>query len=169
MLAVGDPSPAIRDVADRVIGLMAGEYKAHLPLLPGAVDAVRTLAARWPAAVASSATRRAVSGVRDAGLRTTVFPAARAGAIRYAGKMVVKGTAVAAAATASGGEAAVDKVQSAVQATSNAGSSVKHVLAHASQVTTDGAKDGGAAVYYGAKRTPYEVAHGAKSLWRAVW
>ena len=96
-------------------------------------------------------------------------PMARAGAIRYAGKMIVKGTAVAAAATASGGEAAVDKVQSAGQATSNAGSSVKHALAHAGQVTTNGAKDGGAAVYYGAKRTPYEVAHGARSLWRAVW
>jgi hypothetical protein len=33
----------------------------------------------------SSAKRSAVKGVRDAGLRTTVFPAARAGAIFHEG------------------------------------------------------------------------------------
>jgi hypothetical protein len=117
---------------------------------------------------------RACLKVGMAALAATMFawtaPTARAGAIRYAGKMVVKGTAVAAAATASGGEAAVNKIHTeAVPATTSAGSSVKHALVHAGQATTNGAKDGGAFVYYGAKRTPYEVAHGAKSLWRAVW
>jgi hypothetical protein len=103
-------------------------------------------------------------------LVTWAAPAARAGAIRYAGRMVVKGTAVAAAATASGGEAAMDKIQSdAVPATANAGNSVKRALVHVGQVTTNGAKDGGAAVYYSAKRTPHTVATGAKSLWRAIW
>lgn len=97
-------------------------------------------------------------------------PTARAGAIRYAGKMVARGTAVAAAATVAGGQAAVNKVESdAVPATTNAGNSVKRALVHAGHATTNGAKDGGAAVYYGAKRTPHTVAHGASSLWRAVW
>jgi hypothetical protein len=97
-------------------------------------------------------------------------PAARAGALRYAGKMVVKGTAVAAAATASGGQAAINKVESdAGPATSNAGNSVKRALVHAGHATTNGAKDGGAAIYYGAKRTPHTVAKGAKSLWRVIW
>ncbi len=30
-------------------------YREHLPLLPGAVEAVRGLAARWPLGLASSA------------------------------------------------------------------------------------------------------------------
>ena len=97
-------------------------------------------------------------------------PTARAGALRYAGKMVVKGTTAAAAATASGGQAAVNKVQTdAVPATTNAGNSVKRALAHAGQATSNGAKNGGAAIYYGAKRSPHTVAHGAKSAWRAIW
>ena len=97
-------------------------------------------------------------------------PTARAGAIRYAGKMVVKSTAVAAAATAAGGEAALNKVESdAVPATNHAENSVKRALVHVGHVTTNGAKNGGAVVYYGAKRTPHAVAHGAMSLWRAVW
>jgi hypothetical protein len=98
------------------------------------------------------------------------MPSARAGAFRYAGKMVVKGTTAAAAATASGGQAAASKVQTdAVPATTNAGNSVKRVLVHAGQATTNGAKNGGAAIYYGAKRSPHAVAHGATSAWRAIW
>ena len=97
-------------------------------------------------------------------------PNARAGAVRYAGKMVLKGTAVAAAATAAGGEAAVNKVESdAVPATSHAGNTVKRALVQAGHATTNGAKDGGAAVYYGAKRAPHTVAKGARTLWRAIW
>ena len=97
-------------------------------------------------------------------------PMARAGAIRDAGKMIAKGTAVAAAATVAGGQAAVNTIQTdAVPATTNAGNSVKRALVHAGQATTNGAKDGGAALYYGAKRTPHTVAHGARSLWRAIW
>jgi hypothetical protein len=96
-------------------------------------------------------------------------PTAKAGAIRYAGKMIAKGTAVAAAATVAGGQAAADRVESAGQSTGSAGSAVKHALVHVGQATTNGAKNGGAAIYYGTKRAPYTVAHGAKSLWRAVW
>lgn len=97
-------------------------------------------------------------------------PPARAGAIRHAGRMVAKGTAVAAAATVSGSQAAANKIQTdAVPATANAGHSVKRTLVHAGHATTNGAKDGGAAVYYGAKRTPHTVASGARSVWRVMW
>ena len=42
------------ELAEAVIAAMAGRYRAAVPLLPGAVDAVAALAARWPLAVASS-------------------------------------------------------------------------------------------------------------------
>lgn len=97
-------------------------------------------------------------------------PIARAGAVRYAGKMVAKGTAVAAAATVAGGQAAVNTVESdAGPATNNAGNSVKHALVHAGHATTNGAKDGGAAIYYGAKRAPHTVVKGARTIWRVIW
>ena len=97
-------------------------------------------------------------------------PVARAGAIRYAGKMVMKGTAVAAAATAEGSEAAMNKIQStAVPATASAGSSIKQALVNAGHATTNGAKDGGAAIYYSAKRAPHTVAYGARALWHVIW
>ncbi|HEX5413652.1 MAG TPA: hypothetical protein VFZ27_17530 [Terriglobia bacterium] len=107
-------------------------------------------------------------------LAATMFawtvPTARAGALRYAGKMVAKGTTAAASATASGSHAAVNKFQTdAVPATARAGHSFKRTLAHAGNATTNGAKDGGAFIYYGAKRTPHTVAHGAISAWRAIW
>ena len=59
-----------RHVADLVIEAMTAEYEAHLPLLPGAVDAVRALSAHWPLAVASSAPKSLIEAVLDAsGLR----------------------------------------------------------------------------------------------------
>ena len=61
--------PAPR-VAELVIAAMAAVYEAHLPLLPGAVDAVRDLSARWPLAVASSAPKSLIEAVLDiSGLR----------------------------------------------------------------------------------------------------
>jgi HAD superfamily hydrolase (TIGR01509 family) len=42
------------DLAGQVVGAMAERYREHVPLLPGAVDAVLALAGRWPLAVASS-------------------------------------------------------------------------------------------------------------------
>ena len=42
------------EVARLVIRAMAGQYRHHLPLLPGAVDAVRRMAERWPLGLASS-------------------------------------------------------------------------------------------------------------------
>lgn len=105
-----------------------------------------------------------------AALFAWTVPTARAGALRYAGKMVARGTTAAASATASGSQAAVNRFQTdAVPATARAGHSVKRTLAHAGAATTNGAKDGGAFIFYSAKRTPHTVAHGAKSAWRAIW
>lgn len=42
------------DIAALVIERMAASYAEHLPLLPGAVDAVRGMAERWPLGLASS-------------------------------------------------------------------------------------------------------------------
>ena len=63
-------------VAELVIAAMAAEYQAHLPLLPGAVDAVRDLSARWPLAVASSAPRSLIDAVLDASGLRPAFAAA---------------------------------------------------------------------------------------------
>jgi HAD superfamily hydrolase (TIGR01509 family) len=61
---------APQGVAELVIAEMTAAYRAHLPLLPGAVDAVRALSARWRLAVASSAPKTLIEAVLDAsGLR----------------------------------------------------------------------------------------------------
>jgi HAD superfamily hydrolase (TIGR01509 family) len=58
------------EVADLVTGRMAACYREHLPLLPGAVEAVRRLAARWPLGLASSAPAVLIDTVlQAAGLR----------------------------------------------------------------------------------------------------
>jgi HAD superfamily hydrolase (TIGR01509 family) len=65
-----------QQVAEGVIAAMVTEYQAHLPLLPGAVDAVRTLSARWPLAVASSAPKSLIEAVLDASGLRQAFAAA---------------------------------------------------------------------------------------------
>ena len=52
-------------VAALVIGQMADRYREHLPLLPGAVEAVRRLAARWPLGLASSSPPVLIETVLD--------------------------------------------------------------------------------------------------------
>ena len=52
-----------QQVAEQVIAAMAAEYGEHLPLLPGAIDAVRSLSGRWPLAVASSSPRSLIETV----------------------------------------------------------------------------------------------------------
>ncbi len=47
-------------VAQRVIDGVAAEYATHLPVLPGAVEAVARMAARGPVAIASSSPRRLI-------------------------------------------------------------------------------------------------------------
>jgi HAD superfamily hydrolase (TIGR01509 family) len=61
-LGVGLP-PA--EVAAAVIDRMAASYREHLPLLPGAVEAVHRLAARWPLGLASSAPAVLIETVLD--------------------------------------------------------------------------------------------------------
>jgi HAD superfamily hydrolase (TIGR01509 family) len=66
-LGVGLP-PA--EVATLVIDRMAASYREHLPLLPGAVEAVHRLASRWPLGLASSAAAVLIETVLEsAGLR----------------------------------------------------------------------------------------------------
>jgi len=57
------------EVARGVIERMSQRYHRELPLLPGAVDAVRRLAARWPLGLASSSPRTLIDRVvAEAGL-----------------------------------------------------------------------------------------------------
>jgi HAD superfamily hydrolase (TIGR01509 family) len=57
---------APEQVADLVVDRMVERYAQRLPLMPGAVDAVRRVASRWPIAMASSSPRR----LMDAALTT---------------------------------------------------------------------------------------------------
>ena len=58
------------EVAALVTERMAARYREHIPLLPGAADAVRRLAARWPLGLASSAPAVLIETVlQAAGLR----------------------------------------------------------------------------------------------------
>jgi len=67
-LGVGLPPD---EVAAQVIDRMAASYREHLPLLPGAVEAVRRLAAGWPLGLASSAPAVLIETVlASAGLRS---------------------------------------------------------------------------------------------------
>jgi HAD superfamily hydrolase (TIGR01509 family) len=45
------------EIAAEVVGLMEARYREQLPLIPGAVEAVERLAARWPLGLASSSNR----------------------------------------------------------------------------------------------------------------
>jgi HAD superfamily hydrolase (TIGR01509 family) len=56
-----DPEEISREVADRV----ADTYRQKLPLLPGAVEAVRSLAAEWPLGLASSSNRHVIDLVLE--------------------------------------------------------------------------------------------------------
>jgi HAD superfamily hydrolase (TIGR01509 family) len=59
---VGVPGPPER-VAAEVIDRMAAGYRERLPLLPGAVEAVARLGARYPLGLASSSPRRLIDAV----------------------------------------------------------------------------------------------------------
>ena len=52
-------------INDEVVRRMLAAYRERLPLLDGAVDAVRRLAARFPLAVASSSNRPLIDAVLD--------------------------------------------------------------------------------------------------------
>jgi HAD superfamily hydrolase (TIGR01509 family) len=54
------------EVAGTVITQMAAAYREHLPLLPGAVEAVTRIGERWPLGLASSSPRSLIETVLDA-------------------------------------------------------------------------------------------------------
>jgi len=68
---LGVPLSAGR-INDRVVGRIERLYRERLPLLPGAVKAIRSLGARWPLGLASSSNREIIdlvlelAGVQDA-------------------------------------------------------------------------------------------------------
>ena len=104
-------------------------------------------------------------------------PPAQAGAIRYAGKMIMQGTNAAAAATASGGEAAANGATGAAKATggalSNAASATGNAAVNVGKVAGQGVEEGAGAIAFGAKAAPGVVARnttaGARKLWHAIW
>lgn len=51
------------EISDRVVARLLAGYSDELPLLPGAVEAVRRIAARWPVGLASSANREVIDAV----------------------------------------------------------------------------------------------------------
>jgi HAD superfamily hydrolase (TIGR01509 family) len=53
---LGVPDPP-EEISTEVVGRLEDLYRERLPLIPGALDAVRRLAARWPLAIASSSNR----------------------------------------------------------------------------------------------------------------
>lgn len=58
------------EINARVVDRMLALYREKLPLLPGAVAAVKRLSARWPLGLASSANRPVIDAVLDtAGIR----------------------------------------------------------------------------------------------------
>lgn len=61
-LGVGLPP---EEVASLVIERMTRSYASHLPLMPGAVEAVRRMAGRWPLGLASSSPSALIEAVLD--------------------------------------------------------------------------------------------------------
>jgi HAD superfamily hydrolase (TIGR01509 family) len=72
-LGVGLPPDT---VAELVIERMAARYSERLPLMPGAVDAVRRMATRWPLGLASSSPPSLIGAVLDAASLRDLFAAA---------------------------------------------------------------------------------------------
>jgi HAD superfamily hydrolase (TIGR01509 family) len=61
-LGVAEPPEAI---SAEVARLLEARYRERLPLIPGAVEAVRRLAERWPLALASSSNRPLIDAALD--------------------------------------------------------------------------------------------------------
>jgi HAD superfamily hydrolase (TIGR01509 family) len=54
------------EINDEVVRRLLERYRERLPLLPGALEAVRRLAARWPLGLASSSNRPVIDAFLDA-------------------------------------------------------------------------------------------------------
>jgi HAD superfamily hydrolase (TIGR01509 family) len=72
-LGVGVPA---EQVATEVVDQMAARYREHLPLIPGADEAVRRLAARWKLGIASSSPQHLIGPTLAAAGLTGYFRAA---------------------------------------------------------------------------------------------
>lgn len=67
------------EINDRVVQRVLASYAHELPLLPGAVAAVRRTAAVWPLGLASSANRRVIDAVLAASALAACFKATVSG------------------------------------------------------------------------------------------
>ena len=67
------------EISQRVVSRLLAGYADKLPLIPGAVDAVRRVAARWPVGLASSANREVIDAVLAASGLAGVFGATVSG------------------------------------------------------------------------------------------
>lgn len=67
------------EINDRVVDRLLDEYRRRLPLLPGAVDAVERIGARWALGLASSANRPVIDAVLEAAGLTGSFAATVSG------------------------------------------------------------------------------------------
>lgn len=70
---------APEQISDRVVARLLAEYRRSLPLIPGAVQAVKRVAARWPVGLASSANREVIDAVLAGSGLADVFGATVAG------------------------------------------------------------------------------------------
>jgi HAD superfamily hydrolase (TIGR01509 family) len=61
---LGLPEPP-EEISAEVVGRMLARYREHLPLVDGAVAAVRRLAKRWPLGLASSSNREVIDTVLE--------------------------------------------------------------------------------------------------------
>jgi beta-phosphoglucomutase-like phosphatase (HAD superfamily) len=82
-LGVSDPAP---EIAEAVIAGMEERYSAGPPFVPGALDAVRRMAARWPLGLASSSPVRVIASTIEAGGLTDSFRVTRSTEQAGAGK-----------------------------------------------------------------------------------
>jgi HAD superfamily hydrolase (TIGR01509 family) len=69
----------VDEISDRVVARLLTGYSTSLPLIPGAVEAVRRVAARWPVGLASSANREVIDAVLAASGLAGVFGATVSG------------------------------------------------------------------------------------------
>ena len=67
------------EISARVVKRLLAGYERDLPLMPGAVDAVKRVAARWPVGLASSANREVIDTVLQASGLAGTFGATVAG------------------------------------------------------------------------------------------
>jgi HAD superfamily hydrolase (TIGR01509 family) len=67
------------EISDQVVARLLAEYAKDLPVVPGAVEAVRRVAARWPVGLASSANREVIDAVLAASGLDGVFGATVSG------------------------------------------------------------------------------------------